>query len=131
MTDAECLSEFRFLRNDIYRLFDALAIPEDFISYNRSAFNGMESFCVFLKRFAYPSNYSDLVLKFSRHVPELCMMSNTIMDGIYANYGRLLQSFQSDCLAPVMLQSKSKVPQMPYTKKVLLLKIVGASSTGP
>ena len=105
MTDAECLSEFRFYRNDIYRLFDALAIPEEFTSYNRSVFNGIESFCVFLKRFAYPSRYSDLIPKFGRPVPELCMMSNTIMDGVYANYGHLLQSFQQAWLAPDKLES--------------------------
>ena len=93
MTDAECFTEFRFYRNDIYRLAEALAIPEEISCYNRSIFNGIESFCVFLKRFAYPSRYSDLVPRFGRSVPELCLMSNTIMNCIYESYHHLLQSF--------------------------------------
>ena len=33
MTDAECFTEFRFYRNDIYRLVDALAIPNEITCY--------------------------------------------------------------------------------------------------
>ena len=31
MQDDECISEFRFLKNDIYGLFDVLEIPEEII----------------------------------------------------------------------------------------------------
>ena len=54
MTDAECQTEFRFYRSYIYRLVDVLDIPCEITCYNRSVFNGIEAFCVFLKRFAYP-----------------------------------------------------------------------------
>ena len=64
MTDAECFSEFRFYRNDIYRLAEALAIPEQITCYSRSVFDGVECFCVFLKRFSYPSRYPDLIPRF-------------------------------------------------------------------
>ena len=73
------------------------------VTYNRSVFDGVESFCVFLKRFAYPSRYSDLIPSFGRSVPELCMMSNIIMDGIYANFHHLLESFNQAWLAPNQL----------------------------
>ena len=79
-TDAECISEFRFYRNDVYRLAEALGIPNEFVCYNGSTFSGLESFCVLLKRLAYPSRYSDLIPTFGRPVPELCMMSNTVHD---------------------------------------------------
>ena len=54
LTNAECKSEFRFYRNDIYRLAEVLNIPDEIVCYNRSKFDGIEAFCIFLKRFAYP-----------------------------------------------------------------------------
>ena len=41
MQDDECLSEFRFLKNDKYGLFDVLEIPKEIISYNGSKLNGV------------------------------------------------------------------------------------------
>ena len=52
LTNAECKSEFRFYRNDIYRLAEVLNIPEEIVCYNQSKFDGIEAFCIFLKRFA-------------------------------------------------------------------------------
>ena len=53
-SDDECLSDFRFYKADIYRLFDAMRIPAQITTYNGSLFDGLEAFCTFLKRFAYP-----------------------------------------------------------------------------
>ena len=86
MDDVECFSEFRFYKNDIYSLAETLEVPEKITTYNRSSFDGVESLCVFLKRFAYPCRYLDLTPRFGRPVPELCMMSNYIQDHIYDNY---------------------------------------------
>ena len=104
MDDVECFSEFRFYKNDIYNLADALQVPERITTYNRSSFDGIESLCVFLKRFAYPSRYLDLIPRFGRPVPELCMMSNYIQDHIYDNYMHLLNSFNQAWLAPDQLE---------------------------
>ena len=49
LDDAECWSEFRFLKNDIYRLKDALKIPDVLRTYNRLAVDGIEALCIFLK----------------------------------------------------------------------------------
>ena len=107
MTDAECKSEFRFYRNDIYRLAEVLHIPEETTCYNRSKFNGIEAFCVFLKRFAYPCRYSDLIPRFARPFPELCMMSNTILDRIYNRHVHLMQDFNQVWLSPAKLEEYS------------------------
>ena len=102
-TNDECLSDFRFNKADVFRLATALDIPDTITTYNRSTFDGIEAFCVFLKRFAYPCRYSDLVPRFGRPVPELCMMSNTIMNLIYANYSNLLFDFNQPWLNPESL----------------------------
>ena len=49
-TDAERRSELRFLKGDVYRLFEVFDIPEESNCYCRSNFNELERFCVFLKR---------------------------------------------------------------------------------
>ena len=64
MTDAECQTEFRFYQSDVYRLVNVLDIPDEITCYNRSVFNGIEAFCVFLKRFAYPCRYADMMPRF-------------------------------------------------------------------
>ena len=53
-SDEECLSEFRFYKADVYRLYRVLQIPAQIQTYNRSLVDGLESFCIFFKRFAYP-----------------------------------------------------------------------------
>ena len=99
--DNECRSDLRF-----YRL--VLKTPEVLITYNRSKFDGMEAFCIFLKRFSYPCRFSDLVLRFGRSVPELGMMSNAISDNVYNNFNRLLHEFDQPWHRPVLLQEYSR-----------------------
>ena len=104
MTDAECQTEFRFYRSDIYRLVDVLDIPGEITCYNRSVFDGIEAFCVFLKRFAYPCRYADMMPRFGRPVPELSMMSNEIMNIVYNAHHHLLSDFNQPWLSPANLQ---------------------------
>ena len=54
LSDDECLADFRFRRDDIYRLFQVLDIPEEVVCYNRTKFDGIQALCVFLRRSAYP-----------------------------------------------------------------------------
>ena len=104
LSDAECKAEFRFLRSDVYRLAEVLGIPDEITTYNRSKFNGLEAFCVFLKRFAYPSRYGDLVKTFGRPVPELCMMSTKILDIVHDDHSHLLHDFNQAWLAQNKLE---------------------------
>ena len=68
LTDSECQAQFRFLKNDIYLLQDVLRIPDEITCYNRTKVDGIEGLCIFLKRFAYPCRYSDMIPHFSRSV---------------------------------------------------------------
>ena len=94
LTDAECRSEFRFYRNDIYRLAEVLNIPDEIVFYNQSKFDGLEAFCIFLKRFAYSYRYSEIIQQRGHSVPELCLMSNAILDKIFNDLFHLLTDFQ-------------------------------------
>ena len=46
LTDAECWSEFRFLKNDIFVLKDVLRVPDTVRTYNRLAVDGIEALCI-------------------------------------------------------------------------------------
>ena len=54
LDDSECLANFQFNKGDIYNLKEKLQIPEDVFCYNRTRVDGVEVFCVFLNRLAYP-----------------------------------------------------------------------------
>ena len=62
LTNAECNAQFRFYRNDIYKLADALQLPDEFVTYNGLVVESIPALCIYLKRFAYPCRYSDMVL---------------------------------------------------------------------
>ena len=104
ISDAECTAEFRFLKSDVYKLAEVLQIPPLIKCYNRSVFDSLECFCVFLKRFAYPCRYGDMVPRFGRPVVELCLMLNATLDHIYNRFGRLLHDFNQPWLAPQQLE---------------------------
>ena len=67
-------------RNDIYNLTEVLEFPELFKCYNGVVVDKVEAFCLFLKRFAYPYQYADLVTLFARPIPQLCMATNEVMN---------------------------------------------------
>ena len=88
----------------MYRLFEVFDIPAEITCCNRSKFSGLETCCVFLKRFADPYCYSDLVPRFGRPVPEVCMMSNYVMNMLHENFYHLLHSFHKPLLSQQNLE---------------------------
>ena len=99
LNDDECYSEFRFARNDIYRLKDVFQFPESFTCYNGTVYDSVEALCIFLKRFAYPCRYLDILPRFGRPVPQLCMISNHVMNILYESWHHLLNNLQQNWLA--------------------------------
>ncbi len=79
MEDSKCLVEFRFSKNEIYQLINVFRFPESFTCYNGTVVDAVEALCIALKRYAYPCRYVDLVPKFGRPVPHLCMISNLVI----------------------------------------------------
>ena len=75
-SDDECNAEFRFSKNNIYSLVDALRIPDEVRCPNRQSVDGVEALCVLLKRNSYPCRFSDLIPAFGRSVTELCNIAS-------------------------------------------------------
>ena len=73
MSEDECNVEFRFNRNDIPRLVEVFQIADQITCYNGVVCNSKEALCILLKRFAYPCRYADMVHRFARPTPQICM----------------------------------------------------------
>lgn len=69
----ECLSEFRFYKNDLPFLAEVLGIPEVVECYQRSICSGLEALCIFLKR--------QLSLAIFRHDSSLWEACSSVMHG--------------------------------------------------
>lgn len=104
MTDDECKTEFRFYKNDIYNLADVLTLPDRIVCYNGVNVDMVEALCIFLKRFAYPCRYVDMLPRFGRPEPQLCMISNAVMNELYQTWNHLLTDLNQDWLSPDHLE---------------------------
>lgn len=62
-----------------------------------------------LKRLAYPCRYYDMITRFARPVPELCMLSNVVLDWIYDTHGHHLTSWNQPFLSPPFLEQYTQV----------------------
>ena len=67
--------------------------------------DGVEAFCITLRRFAYPCRYSDLIPRFGRPVPKLSMISNLVMETIYQEHNHRLTQWDNTLLNPPLLES--------------------------
>ena len=99
MTDDECKIEFRFFKNDIYLLGDVFGIPDIMKCPNGVLVDGMKALSVLLKRFAYPCRFADMIARFGRPVPQLCMITNRMMDYIFDEYSHLLADLNQPWLS--------------------------------
>ena len=105
MSDDECEVEFRFLRNDIHKLIDVIDFPNTFTCYNGLKLDAVVGICIFLKRFGYPCRYLDMIPRFKRPVPKLCLISNLVMDHVYAHWNHLLSTFNQPWLSANCLKT--------------------------
>ena len=76
LDDAECWSEFRFYKHDIYRLKEVFHIPDVVKTSNHLAVGGMETLCIFLKVYNYRCRYSDMIPRFGRPVSDYFSLNN-------------------------------------------------------
>ncbi|PFX15709.1 hypothetical protein AWC38_SpisGene20065 [Stylophora pistillata] len=90
LCDDECQTNFRFLRNDFYRLTEVLDFPDEIDCFNGLVVDKVEALPMFLKRFSYPCHYADMVPLFSRPIPQICMITNNVMNFIYDGWRHLL-----------------------------------------
>ena len=102
-TRDECKAEFRFYREDIYKLAEQLQLHDEITTYNGLVVASVPALCMFLKRYAYPCRYGNLVYHFARPVPELSIITNHMMDLIYGRWHHLLTRYNHDLLSPPKL----------------------------
>ena len=74
---------FRFRKN-MFRLHNALSLPEKYVCSQGTVATGMESLMILLRRLSYPNRLSDLVQLFGRRKSELSLVFNMVM--IIASY---------------------------------------------
>ena len=70
-----------------------------------TVYDGIEGLCLLLRRLAYPCRYSDLILRFGRPVPELCMMTSHVIDTVYTLNHHRLTAWNQTLLSPHILQA--------------------------
>lgn len=63
----------------MYRLLEALQIPDSYTSHQGSVYTGMESLMILLWRLTYPNRWCDLVPIFGRTEPEFSMAFNMVI----------------------------------------------------
>ena len=68
----------RFQKGDMYRLKEALKIPENHICSQRTMATGMEALMILLRRFSYPNRWCDLVPVFGRSESELSLIFHKV-----------------------------------------------------
>ena len=98
--EPECMSEFRVEKKDLPQLADALRLPDTFHCNQRTTADKLEGLCILLRRMSFPCRYSDMLARFGRPVPELSMISNTVMNYIYDIHGHKLCQWNHDILNP-------------------------------
>lgn len=100
ISDDDCHSEFRFGKNDIIRLRNTLQLPLELQCslYNNLRVDSVEALCILLRRLAYPCRYSDIIPRFARPVPQLCMIFNEMVEMIDSRWGFLLQDLNQPWL---------------------------------
>ena len=94
----ECEAHFRVAKDDLPILLNALQLLATFKCPQGTVCSGMEGLCLMLKR------YFDLISTFAYPIPELCMITNTVLDWIYNMHGFRLTSWKQRFLSPANLQ---------------------------
>ena len=61
--------------------------------------DGKEALSALLKRFAYLFRFADMVAGFERPVPQLCLVTNRMMDYLFDEYSHLLADLNQPWLS--------------------------------
>lgn len=94
---------FRFKKEDIYALCDALGIPVKIVCKNRTVCTGIEGLCILIRRLAYPNRLQDLSCVFGRSTAEISYIFNTVLDLIDSIHGHKLENLHQPWLSHAKL----------------------------
>jgi hypothetical protein len=90
---------FRFGREDINILSNALRLPEKIICNNRTVASGVEGLCIVLRRLAYPCRLEDLEPVLGRTKVEISYIFKHVIDYLYNTHNHLLSDLSRDWLS--------------------------------
>lgn len=94
-----CLSS-ELQKRTFHCLLIQLGLPGTFDCYQRTIADKLEGLCISLRWMLFPCRYSDKLARFGQPVPELSMISNTVMNDIYDIHGHKLYQCNHDILNP-------------------------------
>ena len=104
-SEADCKAKLRLEKHHVGRLVDALQITALFKCDQGTIYEGLEGLCILLKRFAFPSRFSDMTPIFGRPVPELCTINNTVIDWVYNHHRHRIMDWNPNVLSPIQLEN--------------------------
>ena len=104
-TEAQYKTDFRFEKYEIPLLVDVLGLPDEIKCKQGTICDSTEGLCIVLKRLVYPYRYSELISIFGRPVPEISMISNTVIDFIFEHHGRWISEWNHTILNHHALQT--------------------------
>ena len=99
-------------KEDIPRVAAALQVPNIFKCSQGTICPGEEGLCLLLWMLSYSCRYHDLIHRFGRPVPELCMITNTVLDWMYDNHGHRLTLKNQPFLSPAYLEGYAQAITM-------------------
>ena len=90
-SDDEFKKYFRFTKEHVVELCCLLQLKENYKSGSCLIWSGLEGLCLVLRRLAYPNRLCDLVPMFGRHVTELSVIFNIMLDALFRKHHHKLQ----------------------------------------
>lgn len=102
--------QFRFDKEDINLLVDALLLPEQISSAHKVAMPCRDALCLVLRRLAYPNRWCDLQEVFGLHTSVMSSVSSLVIRHITAQFGHLLEDVNNHSwLSPGCLSNLADV----------------------
>ena len=91
LRDVRLLNDFRFYRAELFRLRDALQMPEQIrVPRTGAKFDGFVALLLVLRRLSFPGRWFDLQDQFAMTEQELSDLFNTTVDWLHTQHGHLL-----------------------------------------
>jgi len=104
MSDADCLFNFRFKRDEIVRLTNCLQIPEVIITtMGRYKFLAVEAMCLVLRRLTWSCRWRDLLPMFGRSEGALSAVFTDVTGFLVTKWKQILY-FDSGRIFPLLVQ---------------------------
>ena len=90
LDEEACVRRFRFKKEQLHLLYEALEVPDRFTSPIRVKWTGLEGLLVLLRRLAYPARLGDLCEEFGRSKGVLSVIFSTMLIWIWELWGTLV-----------------------------------------